>query len=97
MDETVAKALEGLVGPLVASGMKVGMAENVAKIRAFRAGTYPGEPCDYCSKREGLLWPIDNIYGISVHLCHDCQGAEAYRKERARLSERLRDVAQADA
>src|SRR5689334_10846276 len=97
MDEAVAKALEGLVGPLVASGMKVGMAENVAKLRGFRDGTYPGEPCEYCSTRQGLLWPIENIYGILVHLCHGCQGAEASRKERARIDERLRDVAQADA
>lgn len=81
MNEAVARALEALVGPMVAQGLELGMAERVAKIRAFREGTYPGEPCDRCGDRVALLdtWGPTKEFPDKwkQNLCDVCSGSEA--------------------
>lgn len=81
MKEEVARALAELVGPMVAQGLEVGMAERVGKIRMFREGTYEGEPCDGCGAQVALLdpWgPTKEFPGKwKQRLCDLCSGAEA--------------------
>lgn len=84
MDQGVAKALEGLVGPLVAQGLKLGVAENIAKVRAFDAGAYRGEHCIRCGRLQGLLWP-------PAQLCHECHFVSVRTPERLELAAQAHD------
>lgn len=81
MKEEVARALDALAGPLVAQGLELGIAERVAKIRAFREGTYDGEVCDRCGQKAALLDPWGPTREFpdkwEQRLCDVCSGAEA--------------------
>lgn len=85
MSEEVARALEGVVGPLVAQGMSLGVAEMVAKNQAFRAGTYAGEPCQHCGLHQGVLWAWgpnrDFPTEAWVELCDRCHNREGLRRD----------------
>ena len=81
MKPEVAKALEGLVGPLVAGGLSLGISEAIAKLGAFEAGTYPGEQCSRCVTVQALLHPWGPTRDFPgepiVGLCEECSRKEA--------------------
>lgn len=90
MDETIARALEGIVGPLMAEGMELGIAERIAKVRAFDAGTFPGESCMRCSERVALLDPWRKVGQDEVTLlCSHCGGSEAVARDSEARAVRL--------
>lgn len=72
MDAETAKILERFMGPLVASGVGMGVAERVAKRRAFEAGEWDGEICERCGRRDWTLWSWDRV-GLCSR-CHEAKG-----------------------
>lgn len=96
MTAEVAKALEGIVGPLVAQGMSLGIAEMIAKNKAFDAGTYVGEPCQHCGTHQGVLWPWgpnrDFPYEPWAELCDRCHTREALRRDEIRRGQRIQEA-----
>ena len=98
MKPEVVKALEAIVGPLVAQGMALGVAENIAKIRGFEAGTYPGEQCDRCTTVQALLknWgPTREFpHEPQQRLCEECSRKEALWRQGEEV--RMRVAREAD-
>jgi hypothetical protein len=85
MDPAIAKALEGLIGPLVAAGMRLPLAERIAKVRAFNRGDYQGEPCEKCGTYEALLYPWRDEWS-TVNLCHACLGRSAVVRQQEKMA-----------
>lgn len=83
MDESVAKAMERIVGPLVAGGLSLGIADGVARIRAFEAGEYAGERCEECGVECAVLDPWRGCGSKTTRrLCHRC--GDAFHREMLR-------------
>ena len=81
MPEHVAKVLEDIMGPLVGSGMDIAFAEKIAKVKAWNAGTYPGEECEQCGRPDVFLQDLPTMDGIRKRLCHDCVGRDHVRRQ----------------
>lgn len=82
MNDSTVRALAELMGPMMEDGFEMSFAERVAKIRAFEAGDYAGEPCDSCGERQALLDPVKMWDGFTHNLCHGCSGKAAVVRDR---------------
>jgi hypothetical protein len=80
MKEPVARALSDLIGPMMSDGYKLDLAEGIAKIRAFKAGDYEGEPCESCGHKEPVLMPTKMWDGMTYGLCHACSDRAATKR-----------------
>jgi hypothetical protein len=73
MTPELVQMLEPHVAAVLKTGGNLDLAVRSARVRAFYAGTYAGEPCDNCERREPGLWqwkrPTD---GTVWRLCHPC-------------------------
>lgn len=87
MPEQVAQTLADMVGPMLSDGLELAIAERIAKIRAFRDGTYGGEPCDRCGTACALLDPWrDDLTRLVWLLCFECSGKEAVSRQREKVA-----------
>lgn len=96
MKPEVARVLEAMVGPLMAQGMGLEVAEKIAKRRAFEAETYSGEQCDRCTTVQALLWdwgPTGDMPAEpKVRLCDECSRKEALWRQREDTRRRIQEA-----